>query len=238
MYKALFAFAVFALGGVFKWILDHTLFDWFVRYLENNWQLKEADLLASVSSYVIPAIASGVIVYGAWWVGTRETRSKIGETANDRHAPALTLPTMKVIDIAEYLLDQSSWGWRQRRRLNLRQFVRDAVPDEMRRAGRGSEVRFIGTLPNSTEAKEINPGYWDAATFDEGRIWNSQNEFFTTTFGVRGNQNVYHLRFGRAPRIDVMRTWPRASLSLRSTIKALLWLRRARHGFSAVFKDQ
>jgi hypothetical protein len=71
---------------------------------------------------------------------------------------------MSITEIAAYLRDRSAWGWKKRRELNFRTFVQDAVPDELRRAARSGEVRFIGTNPNSAEAHEISRGYWDAAT--------------------------------------------------------------------------
>lgn len=151
---------------------------------------------------------------------------------------------MTITEIAAYLRDESAWGWKKRRELNFRVFVQDAVPDELRRAGRSGDVRFIGTNPNSAEAQEINRGYWDAATFDDSRIWDSGNEFFTTEYSVSTRYrssppgaSLFHYRFGRAPIDDVTKTWPPASVPLRMMVKAVLWLRRARHGFPKAMRD-
>ena len=124
----------------------------------------------------------------------------------------LSLPPMTVTEIAEYLREQSEWGWRQYAKLNFKRFVQDVVPSEMRRAAQSHEVRFIGTPPNSAEALIIDPTYWQYAFFDERRIWDRRNRFFTSfpsaNMSVPGLQNY---QFGKAPRIDVMRTWPRAT---------------------------
>jgi hypothetical protein len=40
--------------GVLKWAFDSFLWDWFVQFIEVRWHLKEATLIASVSSYVFP----------------------------------------------------------------------------------------------------------------------------------------------------------------------------------------
>ena len=46
-------------------------------------------------------------------------------------ASPLSLTAMSAWDIAQYLLSKSAWGWRKYDELNFREFVRDAVPEEM-----------------------------------------------------------------------------------------------------------
>ena len=122
------------------------------------------------------------------------------------------LPPMSVSEIALYLRDQSDWGWRLYAKVNFKSFVQAMVPDEMRRAGCAGEVRYSGTLPNTAVSTEIDPTYWQFALFDDLRLWDSRNHFFTsfpsTNISVPGLQSY---QFGTAARGDVTRTWPRAS---------------------------
>ena len=229
--------------AVLKWLIDHFLYDWLVKTLENAFDLGEADVIAAVSSFVFPALIGGGAIIVAYRLGVHQGTSPAVPYLSTSVA-ALSLPKMQITEIAVYLRDQSAWGWRKREELNLKVFVQNAVPDELRRAARSGSVRFIGTNPNSAEAHEINLGYWDAATFDGDRIWDGRNEFFTTTDSIMtryrsssSGRGLYHYRFGRAPRDDVMKTWGPASVVLRMRVKATLLLRRARHGFPATMRD-
>jgi hypothetical protein len=143
-------------------------------------------------------------------------------------APPLSLTAMSAWDIAQYLLTKSAWGWRTYSELNLREFVKDAVPEEMRRAGRAAEVRYTGTRPNEQTVEEIDRTYWNFATIDDGRIWDRRNNFFTVQRGsltpsVRGA--VIHYQYGAAPRIDVLKTWPPASITMKMRLGFRVWLR-------------
>jgi hypothetical protein len=55
--------------GVLKWAFDHFAWDALVQVLENNFRIKEADVITSVSSFVIPsALAFGALA-GTYWLG-------------------------------------------------------------------------------------------------------------------------------------------------------------------------
>lgn len=142
---------------------------------------------------------------------------------NPRH-DALGLPQMPVTEISKYLLTESKWGWQMYARLNFWHFVEDHVAAEMKRAGTTHEVRYVGTLPNSARAEEIDRSYWRYADIDELRIWDDRNEFFTrvTPRAITGS-GVQSYRYGSAPRSDVFRIWPRASFMRK--IWALLFVR-------------
>jgi len=60
-----------ALSGAIYWLLDHFLYSWLVQYLEVTFDIKEANVIASVSSYVIPALLSAAIILAAYQVGKR-----------------------------------------------------------------------------------------------------------------------------------------------------------------------
>jgi hypothetical protein len=160
---------------------------------------------------------------------------KRAEEAHKQRPPALSLPTTQITDIAVYLRDRSAWGWRKQKELNIKNFVQDAVPDELRRGGRSGEVRYIGAPSDDTISQEINPGYWGTAEFDPARIWDDRNWSFT--IARLGSAYILDKRFVRAPREDVMRTWPPASLALRLYVQFILWWRRVRRGLPASALD-
>jgi hypothetical protein len=179
-----------------------------------------------------------VIAFLVLWDQRRRHLGRIekqAEEARKERPPALSLPNMAITDIAIYLRDRSAWGWRKRKELNITNFVQDAVPDELRRAGRSGEVRYIGAPSDDTISQEINPGYWGTAEFDPAKIWDDRNWSFTV---VRlGSAYLLDKRFVRAPREDVMRTWPTASLALRLYVQSILWWRRVRRGLPASALD-
>ncbi|HEY2122575.1 MAG TPA: hypothetical protein VGH07_03195 [Chthoniobacterales bacterium] len=113
-------------------------------------------------------------------------------------APAMSLTPMNIKDIAEYLRDQSAWGWRTYRSLNFWRFVQDQVPSEMQRAGNEYQVRY-------------------------------------TTFGASTSvPGLVHYQYGSALRSDVMRTWPPASISLKTGAVLCVWARKARAARPAI----
>lgn len=124
--------------------------------------------------------------------------------------PASQLPQMTIHDVAEYLCNDSKWSCDTLCQFNLLETVRFKVPDEMTRAGLAGSVRYLGTRPESIEMIEIPRHYWDKAEIDRGRIWDRRNRIFTARKGFA--QTGYgRYENGLAPRVDVERTWPRAS---------------------------
>src|SRR6266446_2522303 len=220
-------------AAVIKWLFDHLLYDWLARTIESQFGVSEADLIATVSSFVFPVLIAGGAIVVAYRPGVHQGT---GSTAPHSGATAPPSTMMLITDIAAHLRDISEWGWRKRKELTLINFVQDEVPDELRRAARGGEVRFVGTRPDHDISEEIDLGYWDAATFDSNALWNSQYEVFTMARLAADYDRITLLRFGRAPREDVMITWPPASHLLRLYVKTLVWLRWARHGFSVASK--
>jgi hypothetical protein len=65
-----------ALSVVGKWIIDNGLFDWFVHFLDDH-GISEANVIASISSYVFPCILSAIILNGAWRFARYEARASV-----------------------------------------------------------------------------------------------------------------------------------------------------------------
>jgi hypothetical protein len=63
--KAILSIAWVTLSGILYWILDHFLYSWLVIYLD-GYGIKEASVIASISSYVIPALLSAGIIWAVY----------------------------------------------------------------------------------------------------------------------------------------------------------------------------
>ena len=192
----------------------------------------ETWLTNRVPDPIMFAFVTGLII-STWLVPSVWSVVKHRFVSEPVKANPLSLPTMSVSSIAEYLLNESRWGWENYLRLSLRKFVRDHVSDEMRRAGRAYQVRYIGSPPNSDATVEIGRAYWQYATIDQDRVWDARNRFFTTILpsGAPIYGGSFNYQHGSAPNIDVFQTWPRASAFYRSWVTARIWLRKARYRF-------
>jgi hypothetical protein len=181
-------------------------------------------------STVIGAVAASSFFWAIW--------PEQGPSEQPRPSPS-SLRQMSVTTIAEYLANESRWGWGQYLLLSLRSFVRDEVPHELRRAARAGEVRFLGSVPNSNVVTEIGRPYWKNATFNKDKIWDSRTNFFSEVLSsatpIRdGSINYQH---GSAPQSDVLETWPRASFLFRGYVRARLFFKRMLQGFPAYLSD-
>ena len=210
LFVVIFAILFFIVSYTFSQVFGNALADVVVKWIGHMLGASNETVSAIIAFYVIPAGVAGMSLWAAYRTAYWFLENTV--FADDPHAFALTLPLMGITEIAEYLRDESVWGWRTYVQLNFKDFVHDIAPAEMRRAGMAGDVRFIGTHPNTAKAVEIDATYWQYAKIDSTRIWDSRNQFFTDvsaqTVSVPGLQNF---QFGKAPRIDVMRTWPRAS---------------------------
>ena len=54
----------------FHWAFDHFMWDWFINVLETKWHLREAELIASVSSYVLPGFGA-ILCFAAMYLLVR-----------------------------------------------------------------------------------------------------------------------------------------------------------------------
>jgi hypothetical protein len=211
LFAVVFAVLFFVLSYTFSQVFGNAVADKTVAWLGHMLGQQPAIIAAVIGDYVVPAFVTGMCLWAAYLIA----RSYLLHTyfAEDPAAPALILSLMTITEIAEYLRDSSVWGWKTYARLNDKTFVQDGVPSELRRAAQRHEVRFIGTPPNTATAIEINQSYWQYSFFDHNRIWDSRNDFFTNvSYSHPLISGVANYQFGRAPRLDVVRTWPRATL--------------------------
>jgi hypothetical protein len=77
--KAILSTAWVTLSGILYWILDHFLCSWLVIYLD-GYGIKEASVIASISSYVIPALLSAGIIWAVYQTG-RQKQLRDGSAA-------------------------------------------------------------------------------------------------------------------------------------------------------------
>jgi hypothetical protein len=59
--KTIIAFLAAVLVGLGNWAFDHFMYDLLVSYIQNNLEINEAKIIASISSYVIPFLVSWLI---------------------------------------------------------------------------------------------------------------------------------------------------------------------------------
>jgi len=197
-----------ALTFIFEHVYGELVSQVVLTYAANRFGITGEHLVASLA----PLVVFGSLAAFLLFVAYRLAYWHLAQTvfAEDPHNDALALTSMNVNEIAVYLRDKSVWAWRTYARLNG--FVQDHVATEMTRAGRDGKVRFIGTGPIGTIAEEIDSTYWRFYQIDSDRIWDERNETFTVERGLgHGAPGLSSRRFGKAPRMDVMRTWPRAS---------------------------
>jgi hypothetical protein len=147
--------------------------------------------------------------------------------AREKDFPALLLPTMNIIDVAEYIEDGSAWGHHRLLRLCAGPSLDESVAAEIRRAALVGAIRVIGTPTNLASEVVIDRRYWEDATVDEGRIWDRRNNFFTIPLAA-GEYAPAGTKYqhGRIPVADVMKEWPPASKFLRMRVALMIRLRR------------
>jgi hypothetical protein len=218
---ALAAALLVALTFVFEHIYGELVSQLVLTYVANRFGVTGEHLVASFAPHVLFGSLAALLLFVAFRLAYWHLSQTV--LAENPSAPALTLSSMTVTEIAEYLRDQSIWAWRTYARLNDKIFVQDHVSVEMRRAGINGEVRFIGTLPNTAREVEIDPSYWRHIGIDDRRIWDSRNHRFTWfPTSAPSVPGLMHYDYGKAPRIHVMRTWPRASVARK--LWALTWV--------------
>jgi hypothetical protein len=206
------------LGLAIWWILDHALFDWFVHYLEDKWDFKEATLIASISSYVIPAIVSAIIIAIVYRLGQHE----LGSTVDNPE------PYMSVSDAIDYIVNDSQAVLTQPRapwiqdvgRLIGHRMIENGV--EHADARRQLNERLISGMPIwgfrqiqwthssiqfEQSLRKIEPGYWDRMQLD------FVNCFYRTTTmpqtaTIPGKQADLHWTGLMVSRKLVFREWP------------------------------
>jgi hypothetical protein len=158
--------------------------------------------------------------------------------AREKDFPALLLPTMPIIDVAEYIEDRSAWGHHRLLRLVARPSLDESVAAEIRRAALLGSIRVIGTPTNLASEVVIDRRYWEEATIDEGRIWDRRNNFFTIPLSVGDYASAAtKYQHGRIPIADVMKVWPAASKFLRMRVALMIRLRRPAIFASSLQRD-
>jgi hypothetical protein len=158
--------------------------------------------------------------------------------AREKDFPALLLPTMPIVDVAEYIEDRSAWGHQRLLRLVARPSLDESVAAEIRRAALLGSIRVIGTPTNLASEVVIDRRYWEDATIDEGRIWDRRNNFFTIPLAVGEYASAgAKYQHGRIPVADVMKMWPAASKFLRLRVALMIRLRRPAIFTSSLQRD-
>jgi hypothetical protein len=81
MRRSLVALLGLLFVGVLKWAFDHFIWDWFITYIEAKWNLREATLIVSVSSYAIPLLITIFCLMAIYWLMRWDLEKKLGFSA-------------------------------------------------------------------------------------------------------------------------------------------------------------
>lgn len=198
-----------AVERAYKNHLAHAVF--FARELD--WLRQESPArFAAIANRMLPVVERQRKMFSRALVRTRHKFKKSRRTGGGEPPTSATdLQTMTVAEIAQYLRDHSTFGMRQRAELNFTELVEQVIAWELRRAGRDKDVRYTALRAGKHAAEEIDPSYWRLARFADDCIWDSRNVRFMETL-YHPSQLPAEYQDCRAPRVDVMRTWPRASI--------------------------
>jgi hypothetical protein len=166
--KALLSVAWAALYGILYWVLDHFLYDWFVQYLATTFDIKVANVIASVSNYVIPALLSGAIIWGVYQLGRREIAGSRGDSAQ-------SVSDQLPLNRAAYLIaHRSAWG----RNFAAEYLIRDnCVPTSeqnlmqnvaylLTEAAMKGHVEIKGQKVGEIQFDRIHPDTWQSICLD------------------------------------------------------------------------
>jgi len=207
------------LATVLKWAFDHFLWDWFVQFLDVRWHFKEATLIASVSSYVLPLLFSLFCVAAIYWLARRELQL----LSVDATGPALAPDTqryMTAYEVLHYLADDSKWGDEIRKYVSPDQYVSAAgnitmrkmplleAQGEFRRIAEQGRIRAVGRLDGDGQHVQIPETYWMSAVLSPFSFHNQEiSEAIPAVYNPDGIPTYKRVKIVRE---DVERAWPLA----------------------------
>jgi hypothetical protein len=172
---------------------------------------------------ILLGLTIGMVVIPEAWRVTRQVLDAI----ESRGMSGLSLAQASAHDLYLYLLLESIWGQRRYAELNFREHVADRVSAEIDRAATSGEVRVLGRRPNSATMEQIDRAYWQFAKVEGDRLRDRRNTQQTvlirTGEPAAGLQAYFDLG---VPRIDVRRTWPRASIFRKVATRLYVWGKR------------
>jgi len=212
---AVLGFAWALLSGVFYWALPHLLWDWLIQFLEKTWHFKEAELIASISSYAVPMVGAALCVIAIYMVLRHEMARG--------HLPQLAISLinaskyMTAYEALHYLANESKWGAMLRKHV-VQDYIQDHLvtitknplleaPGEFRRIAQEGNIKAIGRLNCSGTHVHIPGIYWMSATLSYESL--SRQAVSRTEPAVPNPKGVPTYDDVRISRKDVERTWPR-----------------------------
>ena len=77
MARFLLGICLLLVAFVFHSLFEHLLYDWVVRTIEETLGVKEADLIASVTSYVLPALIATGAIFTSYRLGIHQASGQI-----------------------------------------------------------------------------------------------------------------------------------------------------------------
>jgi len=157
----------------FRWAFDHFLWDWLIQFFETTWHFKEAELIASISSYVVPIVGAALCIIAIYWLLRHEMAK--GQIPLATH-PLGANRYMTAHEALHYLADESAWGkstshYADRRRyavtdklVTTKKVPLLEAPEEFKRVAEQGAIKAVGIL--NGQAVQIPETYWALATLD------------------------------------------------------------------------
>jgi hypothetical protein len=213
MRKALIAVLGLVFVGFLKWAFDHFLWDWFVQFIEVRWHLKEAALIASVSSYAFPILIVAACIAALYFlIRTDVFAAQQLASAQD------TNRYMTAYEAIHYIADKSEFGneTRQYRGQQYVPVVGHTIPmkknalleaqSEFKRVAAFGVIKAIGRLDGAGEHVQIPDTYWMSAGLSPFSLGNPGiSATIATVYNPDGIPTYGDVRIVRA---DVERAWP------------------------------
>jgi hypothetical protein len=149
------------LVGVLKWAFDSFLWDWLVQFIDVRLHLKEATLIASVSSYVFPILIAAACIAALYFfirtdVFAGAQQVQLGSAQDTKRY-------LMAYDVIHYIADKSEFG-NQTRQYRGQQYVpvvghtipmgKNALLEaqsEFKRVAENGVIRAIGRLDGAGE---------------------------------------------------------------------------------------
>jgi len=209
----------FVLWGIFWWAFDHFVWDTLIWFLEDRWHFREATLIASGLSYVIPlggALLCIIIIY-------RLARAHVVSSAQWQQQPRTATtssgnvhPHMTAYEVIHYLADDSAWGRQtaryaevdRRMGMIIRKNPLLEAPGEFKRIAEYRNIKAIGRLNGIGQHVQIPETYWTVATLDCLHLDNK--EISRTMVAAPRPDHIPIYEDVRISRKDVERAWPKA----------------------------
>jgi hypothetical protein len=138
-----------------------------------------------------------------------------------------SMETITVGEVYKHLLNNSVWAWRKLADGATQDELPAMVRAEMRRAGKDGQIRYFGSVPNTTQDVNVSAAYWDNAYFSMISFDNNASVAHTvieSSNNPPSDARVLNIRLAQADKVEI--TWPKISWPHKKLIEIIIWYRK------------